>query len=242
MARLTNETGVDLIKKFEGLRTESYTDAVGIWTIGYGHTEGVKRGQRISEAKAGSFLRSDLNNAERAVERLVKVALNDNQFAVLVSFTFNLGSGRLASSTLLRNLNNGDYDGAPAQLNRWVKAGGATLPGLVKRRKAEGMLWSTNGAYTYSSDVQPKPEEEESSQKSLMIYDENRYIRFEVIASTGLNMRESPNKTARVLKVLPKQTMLYIGHHVGMWTSVDLNGNGELDGWVAEDYLSPVIR
>ncbi len=242
MARSTNQAGVDLIKKFEGLRTQAYKDAVGIWTIGYGHIENVQGGQSISEAEAEAFLRSDMKNAERGVERSVKVALNDNQFAALVAFTFNLGTGALASSTLVRKLNNGDYAGVPEQLNRWVKAGGRTLAGLVKRRKAEGALWSTEGVFSDNIAPEPEPNEEASAQKTMMVYDENRYIRFEVTASTGLNMRDKPNKTATVVQVLPKGTLLYIGHHVGMWTSVDLNGDGKVDGWVAEEYLSPIIR
>lgn len=240
MARSTNQAGIDLIKKFEGLRTKAYKDAVGIWTIGYGHIKNVQGGQRISEAEAESFLRSDLHTAESAVERSVKVALSDNQFGALVAFTFNVGSGALASSTLVRKLNAGDYSAVPEQLNRWVKAGGNTLSGLVKRRKSEGDLWSTDGPF--NNGITLEKTEEVSSQQSFMIYDENRYIRFEVTASSGLRLREKPDTSATTIKILPKGTMLYIGHHLDIWTSVDLEGDGKIDGWVAAAYLSPVTR
>ena len=88
-------------------------------------------------------MREDLAEAESAVERLIDVALNDHQFAALVCFTFNLGAGNLSRSTLRRRLNAGDYDAVPSELGRWVKAGGRTLAGLVRRRAAEGELFAT---------------------------------------------------------------------------------------------------
>lgn len=142
MSRRINAAGLSLIKSFESLQLHAYQDVVGVWTIGYGHTEGVKAGQTITAAQADQFLLSDLSEAESAVERLITVPLNDNQFAALVSFTFNLGGGSLEISTLRKELNRGDYAAVPSQLALWVKAGGKTLPGLVKRRKAEAELWS----------------------------------------------------------------------------------------------------
>lgn len=142
MTRRINAAGLELVKSFESLRVHAYQDAVGIWTIGYGHTQGVKAGQTITETQAEQFLLTDLAEAESAVERLVAVPLNDNQFAALVSFTFNLGAGSLQISTLRKKLNAGDYAAVPAQLALWVKGDGKTLPGLVRRRKAEGDLWS----------------------------------------------------------------------------------------------------
>ncbi len=146
MSRNINTAGLQLIKKFEGLRLVCYDDSVGIATIGYGHTRTVTTAdigrRRITEAQAEALLKDDLDSSERAVERYVSVALNDNQFSALVSFTFNLGAGSLKTSTLLQKLNQGDYDSVPAQLARWVKAGGRTLAGLVKRRLAEGELFT----------------------------------------------------------------------------------------------------
>ncbi len=148
MATQINQAGLDLIKRFEGFRADAYLDPIGIPTIGYGHIKGVtKRDVRnhrtITEAQAEQFLREDLAVAETAVERLISVLLNENQFSALVSFTFNLGAGSLQSSTLRRKLNRGDYDAVPAEMARWTKAGGRTLAGLVRRRGAEGDLFMT---------------------------------------------------------------------------------------------------
>jgi lysozyme len=137
----TNRAGLDLIKQFEGLRLKAYQDSVGVWTIGYGHTKGVKAGMTINETTAEAFLVNDLESAEADVARLVKIDLNANEHAALVSFVFNLGGGALSRSTLLRKLNTGDRLGAASEFQKWVKAGGVTLAGLVKRRKAERDLF-----------------------------------------------------------------------------------------------------
>lgn len=137
----TNQAGIDLIKKFEGLRLTAYQDAVGIWTIGYGSTGRVKKGMRITETEADALLRADLGEAEAAVARWVKVPVTPNQHAALVSFAFNLGGGNLGKSTLLRKLNRKDYLGAANEFGKWVNAGGKRLAGLVRRREAEKRLF-----------------------------------------------------------------------------------------------------
>lgn len=139
--RQTNASGVSLIKSFEGLRLRAYQDAVGVWTIGYGTTRGVKPGQEISEAQAEALLKTDLNRFERAVNESVRIPINDNQFAALVSFTYNVGSGALKSSTLLRKLNRRDVYGASNEFLRWNRAGGRVLAGLTRRRKAERAMF-----------------------------------------------------------------------------------------------------
>lgn len=139
----TNDAGIELIKKFEGLYLKAYQDPIGIWTIGYGHTGGVKAGQKITAAEAEALLRVDLLTAEGDVARLVKVPLTPNQHAALVSFAFNLGGGNLAKSTLLKRLNAKDYLGAANEFPKWNKAGGKILSGLVKRRAAEQRLFLT---------------------------------------------------------------------------------------------------
>ncbi len=110
--REINQTGLHLIAEFEGLakklpdgKIAAYSDAVGIPTIGYGHTHGVYIGQVITKQQAQEFLQQDLRQAEFAVNSLVKVTLNDDQFAALVSFVFNLGAGAFHRSTLLILLN-----------------------------------------------------------------------------------------------------------------------------------------
>lgn len=138
--------GLRLIKSFEGLELRAYQDSVGVWTIGYGHTAAagspdVYSGQTISEAEAEAILRRDLRKFENGVRDVVDVPLNSNQFSALVSFAFNVGVGALSNSTLLRKLNNRDYQGAANEFPRWVKAGGRTLQGLVRRRDAERALF-----------------------------------------------------------------------------------------------------
>jgi len=158
MTRRINAEGLAHIKRWEGLRLSAYKDVVGIWTIGYGSTgTHVKPGMKITEAQAEKLLRDDLDRFEKSVERSVKVPLTDNQFAALVSFAFNVGTGAFERSTLLKKLNAGDYDAVPGQLMRWVNAGGKKVQGLVNRRAAEGGLWA-KGSFVSSKDIQAKPE------------------------------------------------------------------------------------
>jgi lysozyme len=135
--------GLDLIRRSEGFRGRMYLDVAGIATIGYGHRllaqEAYPNG--IAEVQAEKLLAGDVRQAEQAVERLVKVALTQGQFDALTDFCFNLGAGRLASSTLLKALNGGRYEAAGEQLLRWDIAGGAVCPGLKARRQAEFQLW-----------------------------------------------------------------------------------------------------
>lgn len=141
-----NQSGLTIVKSFEGLELQAYQDSVGVWTIGYGHTAAagppdVFPGQRITEAEAENILKKDLELFENGVRELVTVPLTSNQFSALVVFAFNVGLGALGNSTLLRKLNAGDYSGASNEFPRWVKAGGRTLPGLVRRRNAERALF-----------------------------------------------------------------------------------------------------
>lgn len=135
--------GIPIIKQYEGLKLEAYLCPAGIPTIGYGHTRGVKLGQKISAAQAEVFLDHDYEEAEDAVKRLITVPLTDNQLGALASFVFNLGEGRLLGSTLRRKLNSGDYKGAAAEFDKWVYSGGKKLNGLIARRAAERKLFET---------------------------------------------------------------------------------------------------
>ena len=136
-----SQEGLSLIKKFEGCELESYKCAAGVWTIGYGSTNGVEEGMEISQERADMLLLEDVEVFEEAVNKLVEVSLEQNQFDALVSWTFNLGSTNLQNSTLLKVLNNEDYEGVPAQIKRWNKAGGEVLQGLIRRREAEALLF-----------------------------------------------------------------------------------------------------
>jgi len=132
-----------LIKSFEGLELEAYLCPANVWTIGYGHTKGVKKGDKITKEQAEKLLEEDLAFFRNGVKRLVKVALNKNQFGALVSFAYNLGLGSLESSTLLKMLNAKDYQGAADQFLRWNKSKGKVLTGLVRRREAERAVFLT---------------------------------------------------------------------------------------------------
>ena len=134
--------GLALTEQFEGLRLTAYQDSVGVWTIGYGHTgSDVHPGLAITQQQASELLLKDVASAVAAVNRLVTVPLTQNQFDALVDFVFNAGAGNLAGSTLLRDLNAGNYAGAAAQFPKWVHAGNQILPGLVARRNAELALF-----------------------------------------------------------------------------------------------------
>lgn len=143
MTRRINAAGLALIKRWEGLRLDAYRDVVGVWTVGYGSTgPHVKPGMRITEAEAEQLLKDDLDRFERCVDKFVTVPINDNQFAALVAFAFNVGEGAFRRSTLLRKLNSGDYASVPTQLSRWNRAGGRVIAGLTNRRAAEAALWN----------------------------------------------------------------------------------------------------
>ena len=138
---MTSKKGVDLIKHFEGVRLKAYKDAVGIPTIGYGSTKGVTMGMKITAQEAEGLLRRDLQRFEDAVNEYVLVPLNQSQFDALVSFSYNVGTGALRKSTLLKKLNKRDYAGASLEFLRWTRAGKRRLKGLVRRREAERQLF-----------------------------------------------------------------------------------------------------
>ncbi|MBB4077374.1 GH24 family phage-related lysozyme (muramidase), partial [Bartonella fuyuanensis] len=126
--RKISKEGLELIKQWEGLRLEAYKDAACIWTIGYGHTSHagqplVKKGMHITKKEAEEILCDDLKKFEKAVETSVKVSLTDSQFAALVSFCYNVGTCAFCKSTLLKKLNQGDYESVPVELQKWNKVG-----------------------------------------------------------------------------------------------------------------------
>jgi lysozyme len=147
------DSGIEIVKRFEGLHkvvfvrptvtVAPYLDPVGILTIGYGHTgPDVVHGMLITEAEAEQLLMTDLARFVEASLRLCPRLWIEppDRLAAIASFAFNLGAGRLQTSTLRRRVNEGDWIGAHAELQRWVYAGGKKLPGLIARRAAEGQL------------------------------------------------------------------------------------------------------
>ena len=143
----TGKPGLEIIKHFEGFSPDPYLCPADVPTIGYGATYGFDHKRitmghcPISLEEGEALLAQELGSVERSVRRLVQVALTQNQFDALVSFTFNLGSGRLQSSTLRSKLNRENYEGAADQFPKWRKAGGKVLLGLVKRRAVERKLF-----------------------------------------------------------------------------------------------------
>jgi len=137
-----SDNGYALTKSMEGCKLIAYQDPAGIWTLGYGHTgSDVFEGLVISQAYADKLLAQDIQKSVDAVNKLVKVEINQNQFDSLVDLTFNIGIAAFSKSTLLKKLNAGDHHGAAEEFDRWIYAGGKILAGLVKRRGAEKSLF-----------------------------------------------------------------------------------------------------
>jgi len=142
-SRRINNEGFKLLTTFEGCRLIAYDDGGEVWTIGYGHTKGVFEGMIITQAQADQIFHEDLEQFESYVEDAVQVDVNDDQFAALVCFCFNVGPGSegFGGSTLLRKLNSGDYQGAVGQFPVWNKVDGEPWLGLTRRRLAEQALF-----------------------------------------------------------------------------------------------------
>lgn len=170
--------GIALIKKFEGLAKKmddgmvrSYRCSAGRWTIGWGHTKGVRSGMKATVAECEQFLIDDLKQSEEDVKRLVKVPLSQNQFDSLVSFVFNLGAGNFSKSTALKKLNASTYEDVPEQLMRWNKArvDGVLTPlaGLTRRRSAEAALFSMDSVLADDGGEIMPQKPEPTAQKPL---------------------------------------------------------------------------
>jgi len=146
----TSEAGRNLIKRWESLRLTAYLCQANKPTIGWGHTSGVRMGDRITEHEAEQFLTADLAIAEDDIERNVTAPITGTQHAALVSWALNVGGGAVAASTLVRLLNQDRYDEVPGQLLRWIKVTDPVTKrktdsnGLRNRRKAEIALWLTD--------------------------------------------------------------------------------------------------
>lgn len=148
-----SETGRKMIEGFEGLRLEAYKDAVGVWTIGYGHTAGVKAGQKITAEEASRLLTEDLDIFSNGVEALLKRVPTQAQFDAMVSLAYNIGLGGFARSTVLRKFNEGKDKEAAAAFALWNKGGGRVLAGLIKRRAAEASHYLSTESVTENEDA-----------------------------------------------------------------------------------------
>jgi lysozyme len=147
-----SQAGASLIAEFEGFYPKPYNDPVGHCTIGYGTllhlgpcdaTDKKRWKDGVTKAEALQMLRNEADDNAQVILDVVQVDLTQNQLDALVSFAYNVGNGAFISSTLLKELNRGNYKAVPSELNKWVYASGQKLPGLVSRRKAEGELFTT---------------------------------------------------------------------------------------------------
>lgn len=125
------------IATHEGYRSEAYKDTVGIPTVGFGETAGVKMGDKTTPERALVQLLESTEKHADAIRQCIKVPLYQHEFDAYVSLAYNIGAGNFCRSTLVKKLNAKDYAGACEEIRRWNKAGGKVLPGLVKRREAE---------------------------------------------------------------------------------------------------------
>lgn len=125
---------------FEGYSPTTYLDIVGIPTIGFGTTEGVKPGQKIDPVQALQRKLADIQKFEGAVKQCVKVPLHQHEYDAYLQLSYNIGAGAFCSSTLVKKLNAEDYKGACQEILRWNKAGGKVVRGLSERREKEYRL------------------------------------------------------------------------------------------------------
>lgn len=139
-----SDNGRMMVAKFEGCRLKAYQDVIGVWTIGYGQTKGVKPGMVWTQQQADDDLLATLTEFGKQVAALVRVALDQNQFDALVSFAYNVGIGNLKSSTLLRMVNAANFAAAHDEFVKWNKAGGKVVVGLTHRRLAEAAVFASN--------------------------------------------------------------------------------------------------
>lgn len=141
---LQSKVGRQLTESSEGLRLKSYLDTGGVWTIGYGHTNGVKPNQVITKEIADQLFEIDNDFAENCINKYA-LPCNQNQFDALVDFVFNVGPAQFLSSHLYRYHKSGEYDKAAAEFPKWKYDNGKVIPGLVTRRAAEQHLYNHQG-------------------------------------------------------------------------------------------------
>ena len=137
----TSQEGISLIKSFEGCEWTAYRCSANVPTIGYGHTAGVSDGDTCTQEEAETMLAEDLVEFEDYVKNYVESELQQNEFDALVAWTYNLGPANLKESTMLKELNSGNFEEVPRQMKRWNRAGGEVLDGLIRRREAESRLF-----------------------------------------------------------------------------------------------------
>lgn len=224
MAMKTSSKGVSLIKQFEGCRLKAYKCPAGVWTIGYGHTAGVKEGDIITQETAESYLRNDLVQYEKAVMNYDGIYhFNQNQFDALVSFTYNCGPGNLKNLTQSGKRTIAQIS---EKLLLYNKAGGVTLPGLQRRRAAEKVLFDTpikansDNSIKSDADTPIKPDADtpikpDSDTKYYPKYTGDSPRVDEVLSAIGANADYDMTQTRPYLRRKPIATANSIKKYTG---------------------------
>ena len=165
----TSQRGLDLIKQFEGFRSEAYRDVVGVLTIGYGFTSNVREGDTMTKAQANARLARELSGYELAVKVATDGQCNQNQFDALVSFCWNVGIEGMQRSSVIKSHRRGDYQAAARAFGLWTKAGGRVWPGLTRRRAAEAALYLEPEEQDAPQDMPQAVEPESSLARSPIV-------------------------------------------------------------------------
>ncbi len=216
----TGETGLNLIKAYEGLRMTAHYTPNEEWTVGYGHVSSARHGMTVTEGDAIQLLRNDVKSLEQFLQDNVRAPLNQNEHDALVSLIFNIGEENFKKSTVLRKLNAGDKLGAAEAFEKWTKAKMdgelVTLDGLVRRRAAEKSLFlmPTDASLVVpSSEVMPAAEwhgalvgeeelnstpfvdfEEFRDKKNQVLSDEEKNLRMRALFSASQSLSGDPSK------------------------------------------------
>ena len=132
--------GAGTVSYYEGVSNKAYLDPVGIWTICYGETKGVAKGDYKTDEECLDSLAEELTEHHKKMVMYINTPISEKEEAAYLSFTYNVGVGAFSKSTLLKKLNSGDRVGACNQLLRWDKSGGKKLKGLTLRRQSENKL------------------------------------------------------------------------------------------------------
>ena len=210
MAMKTSSKGVSLIKQFEGCRLKAYKCPAGVWTIGYGHTAGVKAGDIITQETAESYLRNDLVNYEKAVNNYNSIYhFNQNQFDALVSFTYNCGAGNLKNLTQSGKRTIAQIS---EKLLLYNKAGGVTLLGLQRRRAAEKVLFDTP---IKSDKIETPIKSDKTDSKYYQKYTGDSPRVDEVLSAIGANADYDMTQTRPYLRRKPIATANSIKKYTG---------------------------
>ena len=146
---MLTDKDLSFIREVEGCKLSAYQDEGGVWTIGYGHTRGVKEGDRISTYQANTWLNTDIILFEIELDHLVKVDLSRNQRTALLSFIYNIGAAQLADSTLIQYVNKKQFDLVPNEIRKWNKVDNVVSIGLTNRREKEAILFERETIHPY---------------------------------------------------------------------------------------------